>query len=73
MNLDLSSLYQEEKDIPPQFQVKETIEQKEYLVNGELVPWEGKYSTVSSPIFIKNGDRREQKVIGKTPIFQWSQ
>ena len=43
--------------IPEEFQIKKEIHQKTYLVNGELISWEGSttevYSTISSSVSYK--------------------
>lgn len=57
-----------EESIPEEFKIKEPIEQREYLVNGELRRWTGPLNTVLSPVFVKKGDAFVQKVIGSTPL-----
>jgi len=38
--IDLSNLFPEEQTIPKDVQLKESIEQHEYLINGELLQWQ---------------------------------
>lgn len=64
----LSTIFPEEKNIPSQFRLSDRVEQREYLVNGEMRTWTGKLSPVLSPIFIKEGDKYIQKDIGATPL-----
>jgi glyceraldehyde-3-phosphate dehydrogenase (NADP+) len=41
-------------EIPDQYKITSPIEQKVYLMNGELVTWTGETEDVLSPVFIKN-------------------
>ncbi|HTH55467.1 MAG TPA: NADP-dependent glyceraldehyde-3-phosphate dehydrogenase [Cyclobacteriaceae bacterium] len=65
---DLSKLFPEEQSIPEAAQLNQSIEQREYLVNGELLQWQGKLSPVASPVFVKEGNEYKQKIIGSTPL-----
>lgn len=64
----LSNVFPSEADIPEAFRISEPIEQREYLINGELRMWDGPVNPVLSPVYIQNGDQRVQKVIGSTPL-----
>lgn len=44
------------------------MEQREYLIGGELRTWKGNLSPVLSPVHIRNGEKLEQKIIGYTPL-----
>ncbi len=55
-------------DIPEQFKIHTKIEQREYLIDGELRMWEGNLNPVLSPVFIRTGDKLTQKEIGSTPL-----
>ena len=68
MDNSLNSIFPSEKSIPESFQILESIEQREYLVNGELKFWQGNQNPVLSPVFVKHGDEYHQKVIGSTPL-----
>jgi glyceraldehyde-3-phosphate dehydrogenase (NADP+) len=64
----LSSIFPEENNVPDQFKLTSHLEQREYLINGEMRMWSGKLSPVLSPVFIKAGDEYIQKDIGATPL-----
>lgn len=64
----LSNLFPAEKDIPAQFQLPNYLEQREYLIGGELRTWTGTLNPVGSPVFLKEGTGYKQKVIGSTPL-----
>ncbi len=64
----LSDLFPSASEIPQQSRLPQLIEQREYLINGELRRWEGPMNPVMSPVFIRNGNSLEQKVIGSTPL-----
>jgi hypothetical protein len=64
----LNDLFPDAHSIPPQYQIPEQIQQREYLVDGVLHVWDGALAQVSSPIFVKDGDSREQVILGSTPL-----
>ena len=64
----LSKLFPAESTIPSQFNVGPFLEQREYLINGELRKWPGTMNQVSSPVFINDGGDYKQKMIGSTPL-----
>lgn len=66
--IDLEHLFPNQGQIPVEFDLSETLEQKEYLVNGEMREWAGKTQDVWSPIYIKTDKGLEQKRIGSYPI-----
>ncbi|MEJ1241264.1 NADP-dependent glyceraldehyde-3-phosphate dehydrogenase [Chryseolinea sp. T2] len=57
-----------EQSIPEQFRINQRIEQREYLIDGELKQWPGTLNPVLSPVFIREGDKLIQKDIGSTPL-----
>jgi glyceraldehyde-3-phosphate dehydrogenase (NADP+) len=68
MSQFLANIFQREDSIPEQFKISKPIEQREYLINGELKVWEGNLNPVLSPVFTKEGDKLVQKNIGSTPL-----
>jgi glyceraldehyde-3-phosphate dehydrogenase (NADP+) len=64
----LSDVFPAENSIPDQFKLSEYIEQREYLLNGELKTWPGQLNPVASPVYIQEGDVLKQKIIGATPL-----
>lgn len=54
--------------IPPQYRIHQPIDQREYLINGELKTWSGNLNPVLSPVCILEGDKLTQQVIGHTPL-----
>lgn len=64
----LNQLFPTEQAIPDQFRIGSYLEQREYLINGELRKWNGTLSHVLSPVYTKEGDEYKQKVIGSTPL-----
>lgn len=55
-------------DIPAEMLLSETLEQKEYLVNGELKKWEGHVQDVFSPVCIQTNNGIQRKRLGSFPI-----
>ena len=65
---DLENLFPKAADIPKEFDLTQPIEQREYLVNGEMRKWAGKTQDVWSPIYVQTANAFEQKRIGSYPI-----
>ena len=65
---NLQNLFPSAAEIPAEYDLKQPIEQKEYLVNGEMRQWKGKTQDVWSPIYVKTDKGFEQKRIGSYPI-----
>ena len=64
----LSSLYPTAADIPEQYRLSGQVEQREYLVDGELRRWEGPLATVRSPVFLSGPEGDQQVILGSTPL-----
>lgn len=64
----LSTLFPAESDIPANAKLPEFMEQREYLINGTLRQWDGPMNPVLSPVFVRVGNKYEQKIIGSTPL-----
>ena len=64
----LATIFHPEDSIPEHFKISQPIEQREYLINGELKIWDGNLNPVLSPVFIREGDKVVQKNIGSTPL-----
>ncbi len=68
MNTLLTNIFPTASEIPSNHSIGDAIEQREYLIDGELRIWKGNLSPVLSPVYIRNGDKLEQKIIGYTPL-----
>jgi acyl-CoA reductase-like NAD-dependent aldehyde dehydrogenase len=64
----IQNLFPSETEIPEKYQLKEILNQKAYLVNGEMRYWDGTSQEVFSPIFLKTPEGLKQKQIGSYPI-----
>jgi glyceraldehyde-3-phosphate dehydrogenase (NADP+) len=64
---ELRNLFVDESQIPEQFRIEE-IHQREYLSNGEMIPWNGEVSEVYSPICIPTPEGLKRKLIGSYPL-----
>ncbi|MCO7516999.1 NADP-dependent glyceraldehyde-3-phosphate dehydrogenase [Pseudomonas guariconensis] len=64
----LDSLFPEACDIPEAWRLGEPLEQRDYLVAGQLRRWDGPLATVRSPVWIKDGDGEHQVVLGSAPL-----
>jgi glyceraldehyde-3-phosphate dehydrogenase (NADP+) len=55
--------------IPEKFRLKEPVNQRDYLVNGELLTWDGPFQDVFSPVCTRNVDEKITPVkIGSYPM-----
>lgn len=55
-------------EIPANMDLTEELNQKEYLVNGELKIWNGEVQDVLSPVCINENDKLTRKKLGSFPI-----
>ena len=62
------SIFCEWDDIPEQFRISTSVEQREYLINGELRSWEGATQDVDSPVCIKSIDGLKRHRLGSFPL-----
>lgn len=59
-------IFKSENEIPEEYKVR-IIHQREYLLNGELVQWNGDITEVYSPICIPTENGLERKLLGSIP------
>lgn len=64
----LDNLYPNAADVPPAWQLGAPLEQRDYLVGGELRHWDGPLATVRSPIWLKDNGQEQQVVLGHAPL-----
>jgi len=67
-SIDLSSIFVEESQIPEKYRLAEELHQREYLSNGEMLPWKGEVHTVLSPVCIQTAEGLKRKLIGTYPL-----
>ncbi len=61
-------LFPNQNDIPEKFQFANPVEQREYLINGEIVKWEGPVKDVFSPVFINENGTLKRIRLGSQPV-----
>ncbi|MCE5988277.1 NADP-dependent glyceraldehyde-3-phosphate dehydrogenase [Pseudomonas sp. 5FOS] len=64
----LDSLFPSAENIPETWRLEAPLEQRDYLVNGELRRWDGPLATVRSPVWLKEGNEERQVVLGSAPL-----
>jgi acyl-CoA reductase-like NAD-dependent aldehyde dehydrogenase len=62
----LPEIFKEESRIPQEYKIPE-IHQRVYLLNGALVPWEGPFTNIYSPVCIPTENGLERKLLGSVP------
>ncbi len=68
MTNSLAEIFPTESSIPDQYKISSYLEQRQYLIDGELKLWQGELNPVMSPVFLKDGNTMKQKAIGSTPL-----
>ncbi|MFN3848295.1 MAG: NADP-dependent glyceraldehyde-3-phosphate dehydrogenase [Spirosomataceae bacterium] len=63
----ITAIFPEDSQIPESYRI-EPVNQKEYLVNGQMRQWTGATQDVFSPVFVKENDKFVSKHIGSYPI-----
>jgi glyceraldehyde-3-phosphate dehydrogenase (NADP+) len=63
----LANLYPHKGGIPPEFDLKEPVNQTEYLIDGELRQWAGPSLEVTSPVCIQGDAGCQRAVLGRYP------
>jgi len=64
---NLKNIFPKENSIPSEFQIQE-IKQNEYLVNGEIRIWDGKFHEVFSPVKLSSDSELYSKKLGHYPL-----
>jgi glyceraldehyde-3-phosphate dehydrogenase (NADP+) len=64
----LADVFPIENTIPADLKIEQALDQREYLINGELRTWTGNLNPVLSPVCIRNGNQLKQHLIGNTPL-----
>ena len=68
MTTALEDLFPSDAQLPPGVRLPAYLEQREYLVGGELRVWPGDLNPVLSPVFVRTPEGLKQKAIGATPL-----
>ena len=63
-----SKLFPSQDEIPENFRFPKSVEQKEYLINGEILKWTGPVKDVFSPVFENKNGELKQVRLGSQPI-----
>ena len=61
------------ESIPENARLQFPIHQSQYLLNGTLKNWQGNFTKVISPIYVRTGETLERVVIGEIPHFTVSE
>jgi glyceraldehyde-3-phosphate dehydrogenase (NADP+) len=64
----IQHIFPAENAIPEAFRLQEPLHQREMLINGEMVPWNGTVQEVHSPVYVKTGQGLERLLIGSYPL-----
>jgi glyceraldehyde-3-phosphate dehydrogenase (NADP+) len=68
MSKALTNLFPDQSNIPASVSLPAYMEQREYLLDGKMITWQGDMSPVASPVFIRQGGELKQQIIGSTPL-----
>ncbi|MFK0095801.1 NADP-dependent glyceraldehyde-3-phosphate dehydrogenase [Pseudomonas sp. NPDC090592] len=64
----LGTLFPTTEQVPEAYRLGEPIEQREYLVDGQLRHWGGPVVTVRSPVYLTDAGEDRQVVLGSAPL-----
>ena len=64
----LFSLFPERKDVPAKFAVGGPKDYPHYLINGEILTWDGEMQDILSPVEVKTDGACEQVLLGRCPV-----
>ena len=62
----IDNLFVDESEMPEHSKIA-TINQREYLLNGEMVAWNGDVASVFSPVFVPGPNGLTRKLLGVIP------
>ncbi len=65
---EIKNVFESASPAPENMDIKHELEQKEYLVGGELVKWDGPVQDVYSPVCVKQGSTYVRKRLGSFPV-----
>lgn len=68
MSFSKDTLFPTPDEVPEQYRLGEYQEQREYLVNGELIEWTGEVNPIASPVSLNVDGSILPAVIGATPL-----
>lgn len=68
LEADLETLFPLPDQIPEEYRLASQVNQREYLVNGQIRHWGGDVQEVVSPIYLRTENGLEQQVIGSYPL-----
>jgi len=63
-----ASVFPTQEEIPPEFRLPSPVEQRKYLINGEMACWEGPAQEVFSPVCVQTATGCERVRIGSFPL-----
>ena len=64
----LKNLFPTAEEVPKEWDITTPIHQRDYLLDGKIVHWEGPVQEVYSPIFIRQGNELKPKLLGSYPL-----
>jgi len=64
----LAKLFPEESAIPLENRLNHPIHQREMLIDGEMIPWEGTVQEVYSPVYVQTDAGLQRLLIGSYPL-----
>jgi glyceraldehyde-3-phosphate dehydrogenase (NADP+) len=65
---ELENIFVSEDQIPEKHRLSAPLNQREFLCNGEMIPWDGPVHEVYSPLCLRTENGLERKLIGSYPV-----
>jgi glyceraldehyde-3-phosphate dehydrogenase (NADP+) len=64
----INAMFPSEQDVPAEYRLTQEIHQKELLIDGKMIKWEGDSQLVYSPIYTYKNGQLEPKLLGSFPV-----
>ncbi|MEH6577350.1 MAG: NADP-dependent glyceraldehyde-3-phosphate dehydrogenase [Amphritea sp.] len=64
----LEKLFPTVDEIPARYRMEVQLEQRDYLLNGELLQWQGNVAPIKSPVCLSTESGLEQVTLGYSPL-----
>lgn len=67
-NRAAAALFPRESDIPEAVAIRKAQDQREYLIDGRILEWQGAMQDVTSPICVSTAEGLRRVFLGRTPL-----
>ncbi|MEI6766657.1 MAG: NADP-dependent glyceraldehyde-3-phosphate dehydrogenase [Bacteroidota bacterium] len=69
----MENIFPQWSDIPAEYRIDKAVHQNEYLINGQLLKWDGPFQDVVSPVYLNEQGTLTPKFLGHYPLLTQAQ